>query len=105
MVRLCIFNDTETTGNYTLSLHDALPILSRLALTTHSGPLPGATVRLGVRDAEGPIGTPVELTVDLEAGRTTVLSDLGLVLDPAAMQQVGRQRPGSVEIEDRQSVV
>ncbi|WP_245888184.1 DUF3320 domain-containing protein [Geodermatophilus tzadiensis] len=76
-----------------------VPVVSRLALTAHGGPLPGATVRLGVRDAEGPIGTPVELTVDLEAGRTTVLSDLGLVLDPAAMQQVGRQRPGSVEID------
>ncbi|SFP53745.1 AAA domain-containing protein [Geodermatophilus dictyosporus] len=76
-----------------------VPVVSRLALTAHGGPLPGATVRLGVRDAEGPIGTPVELTVDLEAGRTTVLSDLGLVLDPAAMRQIGQQRPGSVEVD------
>ncbi|WP_245692110.1 DUF4011 domain-containing protein [Geodermatophilus telluris] len=76
-----------------------VPVVSRLALTAHGGPLTGATVRLGVRDTEGPLGTPVELTVDLEAGRTTVLSDLGLVLDPAPLQQVGQQRPGSVEVD------
>ncbi|MBM7808347.1 hypothetical protein JOD57_004184 [Geodermatophilus bullaregiensis] len=79
--------------------HNRVPVVSRLALTTHGGPLPGATVRLAVRDTEGPIGRPVELTVDLEAGRTTVLSDLGLVVDPAAVLQIDRPRPGSVEID------
>ncbi|MEX5718297.1 DUF4011 domain-containing protein [Geodermatophilus maliterrae] len=79
--------------------HNRVPVVSRLALTTHGSPLPGATVRLGVRDTEGPIGSPVELTVDLDAGRTTVLSDLGLVVDPAAMLQLDRQRPGSIEID------
>ncbi len=47
--------------------HNRVPVVSRLALTTHGGPLRGATVRLGVRDTEGPIGSPVELTVDLDA--------------------------------------
>ncbi|MGR7026417.1 DUF3320 domain-containing protein [Geodermatophilus sp. URMC 62] len=77
----------------------AVPVVSRLALTAHGGPLPGATVRLGVRDTEGPLGGPVELTVDLDAGRTTVLSDLGLLVDPAAVRRIGEQRPGSVEID------
>src|SRR2546430_9784266 len=33
------FNDTATTEIYTLSLHDALPISSRLALTKVAAPL------------------------------------------------------------------
>ena len=79
--------------------HNRVPVVSRLAFTNHGGAVRGATVRLGVRDAEGPIGTPVELLVDLDAGQTTVLSDVGLVMDPAAMLQIEEQRPGSIEID------
>ncbi|MGY1592321.1 DUF4011 domain-containing protein [Geodermatophilus sp. SYSU D00708] len=79
--------------------HNRVPVVSRLAFTNHGGPVRAATVRLGVRDAEGPIGTPVELLVDLDAGQTTVLSDVGLVMDPAAMLQIEEQRPGSIEID------
>ncbi|NEK56998.1 DUF4011 domain-containing protein [Geodermatophilus sabuli] len=79
--------------------HNRVPVVSRLAFTNHGGPVHGATVRLGVCDAEGPIGTAVELLVDLDAGQTTVLSDVGLVMDPAAMLQIEEQRPGSIEID------
>jgi hypothetical protein len=79
--------------------HNRVPVVSRLAFTNHGGAVHGATVRLGVRDAEGPIGSPVELLVDLDAGQTTVLSDVGLVMDPAAMLQIEEQRPGSIEID------
>ncbi|MGR6965238.1 DUF4011 domain-containing protein [Geodermatophilus sp. URMC 61] len=79
--------------------HNRVPVVSRLAFTNHGGAVQGATVRLGVRDAEGPIGSPVELLVDLDAGQTTVLSDVGLVMDPAAMLQIEEQRPGSIEID------
>ncbi|MDP9427783.1 MAG: DUF4011 domain-containing protein [Actinomycetota bacterium] len=79
--------------------HNRVPVVSRLGFTNHGAGVRGATVRLGVRDAEGPIGTPVELLVDLDAGRTTVLSDVGLVMDPAAMLQIEEQRPGSIEID------
>jgi len=79
--------------------HNRVPVVSRLAFTNHGGAVRGATVRLGVRDAEGPIGTPVELLVDLDAGQTTVLNDVGLVMDPAAMLQIEEQRPGSIEID------
>src|SRR5918998_1505404 len=79
--------------------HNRVPVVSRLAFTNHGGAVHGATVRLGVRDAEGPIGSPVELLVDLDAGQTTVLSDAGLVMDPAAMLQIEEQRPGSIEID------
>ena len=78
--------------------HNRIPVVSRLALTS-DGPVRGATVRLSVRDAEGPIAQAVELLVDLDEGRTTVLTDVGLVMDPAAMLHVEEQRPGVLEVE------
>src|SRR3954449_9553845 len=78
--------------------HNRIPVASRLALTA-DGPVQGATVRLSVRDAEGPIAQAVELLVDLDEGRTTVLTDVGLVMDPAAMLHVKEQRPGVLEVE------
>src|SRR3954468_6346743 len=78
--------------------HNRLPVVSRLALTSEGGPLRGATVRLSVRDAEGPIAQAVELLVDLEEDRATVLTDVGLVMDPAAMLHVEEQRPGIIEV-------
>src|SRR3712207_5002706 len=79
--------------------HNRVPVVSRLAVTNLGDPVRAATVRLGVRDAEGPIATTVELLADLDGGRTTVLSDLGLVMDPAAMLHVEDQRPGVIEVE------
>src|SRR5918998_117694 len=53
--------------------HNRVPVVSRLAFTNHGGAVHGATVRLGVRDAEGPIGSPVDLLVDGEdVGGTAV---------------------------------
>ncbi len=79
--------------------HNQVPVISRLTLTNTGGAVRGAGVRLSVRDAEGPIAAGVELMVDLEAGRTTVLTDVGLVIDPAAMLQVDAQRPGVIDVE------
>src|SRR3954452_19713434 len=79
--------------------HNRVPVVSRLALTNTGGPVRAATVRLSVRDAEGPIAQTVELLADLDAGRTTVLTDLGLVMDPAAMLHVEEQRPGVIDVE------
>jgi hypothetical protein len=79
--------------------HNRVPVVSRLALTNHGAAVSAATVRLRVSDAEGPIGGAVERLVDLGAGSTTVLADVGLVMDPAAMLQIEEQRPGSIEID------
>jgi hypothetical protein len=79
--------------------HNRVPVVSRLAITTVGAPVRAATVRLSVRDAEGPIARAVELLADLGAGRTTVLTDLGLVMDPAAMLHVEEQRPGVIDVE------
>ncbi|SNS42153.1 Protein of unknown function [Geodermatophilus saharensis] len=79
--------------------HNRVPVVSRLAFATHGTAVSGALVRIGVRDAEGPIGRPVELTVDLDADATTVLSDVDLVVDAAAVLQIEEQRPGVIEID------
>src|SRR4051812_42739287 len=79
--------------------HNRVPVVSRLAITNFGGPVRAATVRLGVRDAEGPIAQTVELLADLDEGRTTVLTDLGLVMDAAAMLHVEEQRPGVIDVE------
>src|SRR3954451_12916993 len=89
---------STTVLSYALA-HNRIPVVSRLALTSDGGPVRGATVRLSVRDAEGPIAQAVELLVDLDEGRTTVLTDVGLVMDPAAMLHVEEQRPGVLEVE------
>src|SRR3954469_24864413 len=78
--------------------HNRVPVVNRLALTSTAA-VGGAVVRLSVRDPEGPIGSAVELTADLDEHRTTVLSDVALTLDPAAMLQVDSQRPGVIDVE------
>uniref|UniRef100_UPI0034DF3C1F DUF3320 domain-containing protein n=1 Tax=Modestobacter roseus TaxID=1181884 RepID=UPI0034DF3C1F len=78
--------------------HNGVPVVSRLAV--HSATtVRGATVRLSVADDGGPVGPPVERLVDLEAGRTTVVGDLGLTLDAGALLQVPARRSGWVRVE------
>src|SRR3954465_10296040 len=81
--------------------HNDIAVVSQLVLTGSGAPIRSASVRVGVRDAEGPIGDPVELLADIDPGSTTVLTDVGLRLDPAAMLQVEERRPGwlSVSVE------
>jgi hypothetical protein len=79
--------------------YNAVPVVSRLTLTSGDLTVRGATLRLSVQDAEGAIGSAVELLVDLHAGATTVLGDVGLALAPAALLQVVERRPGWVRVE------
>src|SRR3954453_3763984 len=78
--------------------HNSIPVVNRLALTSTAA-VGGATVRLSVRDPEGPLGRAVELAAALDQGRSTVLQDVALTLDPAAMLQVDSQRPGVIDVE------
>src|SRR3954447_2786534 len=88
---------TTPVLSYALA-HNRVPVVNRLSLTSTAA-VAGATVRLSVRDPEGPLGSAVELTADLDQGRTTVLQDVALTLDPAAMLQVDSQRPGVIDVE------
>ncbi|MGY1780324.1 DUF4011 domain-containing protein [Geodermatophilus sp. SYSU D01036] len=79
--------------------HNQVPVVSRVAVCNAGAPVSGATIRLSVRDAEGPIGSPVQLHADLGESATTVLTDVPLRLDPSAMLQIEEQRPGTIEVE------
>ncbi|GEL18365.1 DUF3320 domain-containing protein [Pseudonocardia asaccharolytica] len=76
--------------------HNEIPVISRLAIENVPADAQGARLRLDVADAAGSIGAPREILLDLHAGQPAVLSDLKLVLDPAAMLQVEEQRPGVI---------
>ena len=54
--------------------HNRVPVVNRLAISNDGGPVRAATLRLSVRDAEGPIAPATELLVHLDEGRTTVLT-------------------------------
>ncbi|WP_249523002.1 DUF4011 domain-containing protein [Modestobacter marinus] len=81
--------------------HNGIAVVSQMVLTGHDEPVRHASVHVGIRDAAGPIGEAVELFADVDPGHTTVLTDVGLRLDPAAMLQVEERRPGwlSVSVE------
>ncbi|KGH45629.1 DNA helicase [Modestobacter caceresii] len=77
----------------------AVPVVSRLTLAGSTSTVRGAALRLSVQDAQGELAPAVERLVDLEAGRTTVIDDVGLTLDPATLRQGGERRPGWVQVE------
>ncbi|MCZ2839913.1 DUF4011 domain-containing protein [Modestobacter sp. VKM Ac-2985] len=78
--------------------HNGIAVVSQLVLTGHDEPVRHASVHVAVRDAEGPIGEAVEMFADIDPGHTTVLTDVGLRLDPAAMLQVEERRPGWLSV-------
>ncbi|KGM01943.1 DUF4011 domain-containing protein [Cellulomonas cellasea] len=79
--------------------HNRLPVVSRIAVH-HTGPaVRGAVVQVEVRDVEGRVGTPWEQLVDLETDAQTVLTDVDLRLDPAAVLQIEEQRPAQVVVQ------
>ena len=92
----------------------SLPVLSYALAHNRSPSSPGWPSPAAVRRSAAPrcasaSATPrarsrdtVELLADLDEGRTTVLTDLGLVMDPAAMLQVEEQRPGVIDVEVEQ---
>jgi hypothetical protein len=76
--------------------HNEIPVISRIEITAGGRDVQGATLLLEVADASGPIGAPQRLALDLRAGTPTILTDVTLTLDAAAMLQVEEQRPGVV---------
>ncbi|GAA1298257.1 DUF3320 domain-containing protein [Pseudonocardia xinjiangensis] len=77
--------------------HNEIPVISRLAIEHVPADIQAARLRLAVADATGPIGDPQEILLDLQAGLPTVLTDIRLLLEPAAMLQVEEQRPAVIQ--------
>jgi hypothetical protein len=90
--------DVTPTLSYAMA-HNEVSVVRRVVVDGVPGTLRGAQLRLQLRDATGPVGAPHDVSVDLEAGAPTVLSDVKLPLDPAAMLQIEEQRPGAITAE------
>src|SRR3712207_7234672 len=89
------FNDTATTEIYTLSLHDALPIL---------GERPRDPARRAVEGEDA----DVRVTVELELVEREAALGVGRrVIDgpPAARERVGRSEEHTSELQSRQYLV
>jgi uncharacterized protein DUF4011/restriction endonuclease-like protein/AAA domain-containing protein/uncharacterized protein DUF3320 len=89
--------ETASVVSYAMA-HNEVSVISRLTIDEVVRDVVGAVVRYSVADANGPLSETHSRTVDLPGGRPTVLTDLRLVLDPAAMLLVEEQRPGTVRV-------
>src|SRR3712207_9000880 len=83
------FNDTATTEIYTLSLHDALPISSRITPT-------GFRLPTDEQAEPAPYASPASLLVSPRASRTT---------PPVPQYAEGRSEEHTSELQSRQYLV
>jgi hypothetical protein len=79
--------------------HNRLAVVSRIAVRHHGPAVAGASVQVEVRDVEGRIGSAWERLVDLAPDAETLLTDIDLHLDAAAMLQIDEQRPATVRVQ------
>ncbi|MEO6086695.1 MAG: DUF4011 domain-containing protein, partial [Umezawaea sp.] len=90
--------ETASVVSYAMA-HNEVSVISRLTIDGVVRDVVGAVVRYSIADANGPLSEVHSRTVDLPGGRPpTVVTDLRLVLDPAAMLLVEEQRPGTVRV-------
>ncbi|KQM81280.1 DUF4011 domain-containing protein [Agromyces sp. Leaf222] len=76
--------------------HCRIPVIDEIAIENRGGERRGASLEIDVVSAEGSLGGPKVLIVDLGEGQTTTLRSVDLVLDPAHMLAVDEQRPGLI---------
>ena len=74
--------------------HNGVSVLNRLVIEGRG--VGEGVLRLDVTDANGPLSAECTRQVDLSGTGQLILTDLPLLLDPAAMLQVEEQRPGTV---------
>src|SRR4051812_13868817 len=65
-----------------------VPVVAALRLTTTGDPVRAARVTVSVEFSDGDLAVPVELRADVVPGRTTVLTDVPLVLDAERLAAV-----------------
>ncbi|MGV0578352.1 DUF3320 domain-containing protein [Mycolicibacterium elephantis] len=78
--------------------HCRIPVVDHITVETAGPDMRGAVVQIEVVSAQGSHGGPHEVFLDLSANRPTILRDVDLKLDPAAMLQVSDQCPGSLRV-------
>ncbi|WP_123788606.1 DUF3320 domain-containing protein [Phytoactinopolyspora halophila] len=78
--------------------HNQVPVVNRVTVSGATTTIRGAKMRMEIRDADGVLGTSQDRLVDLDASGPSVLTDLDLTVDPAAMLQVEEQRPAAIRL-------
>lgn len=76
--------------------HCRIPVVDEIVVENLAGEMRGTSLEVDVVSAEGSLGGPKVLIVDLGDEQTTVLRTVDLVLDPARMLGVDEQRPGII---------
>lgn len=76
--------------------HNGISLVRSVTVRGGSSDLDESRLTIELRDAEGRLSKPFEMTVDVVAGRDTVVSDPQLLLDASLMSQVAEQRPGEI---------
>jgi len=76
--------------------HCRVPIIDEIVIDNQSTERRGASLEINVVSAQGSLGAPKVLMVDLGEGATTTLRTVNLLLDPALMLDVEEQRPGII---------
>ncbi|MEN3268697.1 MAG: hypothetical protein V7646_5591 [Pseudonocardia sp.] len=78
--------------------HNRVPFINAIHLKDNGGDVTGAQVEVAVTDDEGAVSHPFVQVVDLRSGATTILRDVGVQLNPAALLQVQDPRPATVSV-------
>ncbi|QYF72334.1 DUF4011 domain-containing protein [Cryobacterium sp. PAMC25264] len=84
--------------------HCRIPVVDEIVIQNLAGETRGASLEVDVVSADGSLGGPKVLLVDLGDQQTTILRTVDLVLDPARMLGVDEQRPGLIRATLRNSV-
>jgi hypothetical protein len=78
--------------------HNAIAVVHRVEIDNTGPAIAAATLRIGLQDADGPLGAASDHLVDLPTGGTNALTRPQLFLDPAAMARVTVERAGEVRL-------
>ncbi|ODR03479.1 DNA helicase [Mycobacterium intermedium] len=78
--------------------HCRIPVIDHISIEYSGGEVRSAVVEVDVVSAEGSLGGPQQVFVDLAAHKPTILQTVDLKLDPASMLRVEDQGPGAIRV-------
>lgn len=76
--------------------HCGIPVIEHITVEPAGNDIRSAVLEVDVVSAHGSHGGPQQIFLDVAANRPTIVRDVDLKLDPAAMLQVSDQCPGSL---------
>lgn len=93
--------ELRVTAKQTLSYamaHNRSPVIERIDIRNDGPARSALDLVVDIRDADGIVGPSHRQLIDVAAVASTILRDVPVRLDPAAMLQIDEQRPGQVEV-------